>query len=402
MDQLARKGAFFKNAFSPAPWTKPSVASIFTGYYPSQHKVTSVNSKMNPPYQVMSQYFKAKDYAAGGIVSHTLISPKTGYSRGFDFYKMVKFSGNVHDSVTSDQVTDMAIKWLDGNAGKRFFLFLHYFDPHFAYQHHAEFDRTSSYKGKIPPGLAFRQLRDMIPEMSGADKKYIEGLYDEETAFTDKHMGRLLKHLEAKGLDKQTLLVLTADHGEEFFEHDWLGHTRTLYNELIHVPLIFYWPGKVAARTIAENVSTVDILPTFLELLHGDGSEHLKPLPGLSLLPSLIGASKPPSDRALFSEVDFKSAGIQAFKLAVVKENFKLVYDKDTLGYELYDLVKDPDEKRDLAGSDQAALSRLKPLLEEYQAALGGKDTARDQALADQSEGKTPKEVEQLKSLGYL
>ncbi len=140
---------------------------------------------------------------------------------------------------------------------------LHYFNPHYTYMHHPQFDYSSWYKGKIDPNEKFRKLKANSGKYSEDDINFLVGLYREEIKFTDSHIGRLLEELNKRGLDQNTLIIFMADHGEEFLEHGSMGHSHTLYNELTHVPLIFSMTGLVPAQRLEQPaVSTIDIMPT--------------------------------------------------------------------------------------------------------------------------------------------
>lgn len=402
LNRLAKNGVLFKRAYSAAPWTKPSIASIMTSLFPSEHKVNGLNSLFRPELQTMAELFKAEGRPTAGFISHTLIDAKTGYNQGFDEYKIVKFKGNVHDSTTSHQVTDLALDWLKRQGypastsdKKPFFMFLHYFDPHFNYQHHAEFDQTSGYKGPLTAGMGLRALRRAIPTMTKSDIDFLVGLYHEEIAYTDKHIGRLLDNLAASGLSKNTIVILTADHGEEFMRHGKIGHTATLFDELVHVPLIFSLPGVFGPKVVEESVTTIDILPTLFSI---QSDSAVKPeWRGISLKPYLTGQGAPPKDRYFYSEVDFRSSGIKAYKVGVSHQSFKLVYDKPTKVYELYDRAKDPEELHDIAQQNPKMVAELTKKIEEFRSKFQPEGAAPSEEIE-----RSPEEIQQLKSLGYL
>ena len=285
--RLAKEGVLFKNAYSVAPWTKPAIASIFTSLLPSEHKLRDLHDKLDNEHLTMAELLKLRGYATMGKVSHTFLNDKQGFSQGFDSFEVVPFRGNVHHAITSETVSTRALRWLEHQqkvaADQPFFMFLHYFDPHYNYQHHPQFDRTSKYKGKLQPGTDIRELRRLIPELTKEDIQYLVDLYHEEIQYTDYHIGRVIDELRKRGLDRNTLVILTADHGEEFMEHDYIGHTRTLYDELVNIPLIFWLPGQFEPAQIQENVSSLDILPTVLAL-DSKGSELSSKMSGLSFI----------------------------------------------------------------------------------------------------------------------
>jgi choline-sulfatase len=397
---LARAGVRFDRAYAPAPWTKPSIASIFTSKLPSQHKLRDLHDTLDPQAKTIASYLGEQGLLTFGRVSHVFLNKKEGFATGFQDYQVVNFRGNVHKAITSKTVSDQALKWLERRQAdpqnKNFFMFLHYFDPHYNYQHHAQYDRTSGYSGPLKPGMDIRKLRQLIPQLTKADINYLVGLYHEEIAYTDAQIGRVIDQLKQNGMADNTLIIVTADHGEEFLEHDHIGHTRTLYDELINVPLIFYFPKYFKARVVSENVSTMDILPTLLSFDSKRSSADL--FAGISLQSVLTGSNLPPADRQIFSEVDFKSSSIKAYKAGVKEQNLKLIFDKPTKQWELQDLIKDPAELNDQQQALPGDFKRLKPVLEGF---MSNQGDLPSQSQED-SQSKTPEEVEQLKTLGYM
>lgn len=413
IDKLATRGVLFERAYSPAPWTKPAVSSIFTGVFPSVHGVRSINDKLPHEFETLAERLKHHGFKTGGVVSHTLISPEMGYAQGFDTYDIISYKGNIHNVVSSAKVTEMGIEWLKnhivGGSSKvdsdqnTFFLFLHYFDPHNNYFHHKKFDRTSWYKGDLKPGMDIRELRKKIPNMSSDDIKYLKGLYEEEIAYTDYEIGKFLDYFETLEQAKDTLIIFTVDHGEEFLERNTIGHSNTLYDELIKVPLIFVPPTqggsssdkKFVVDRIKDPVSTMDIMPTVLDLLNEKPKSKFN---GVSLKDLLYGGARQSAGN-VFSEVDFKSSYIKANKISLVRDNLKLILDKPTGNFELYDLLQDPAEKKNLFEEfkESEEVRSLLLLIKAYE-----DDFQKGGVQETKPLERSPEELEQLKSLGYL
>jgi arylsulfatase A-like enzyme len=398
IDKLASDGVLFEKAYSSAPWTKPAFASMFTSLFPSVHGVTAFDRVLSEDKFTLGEFFKSKGFSTAGIISHILIQPQFGYAQGFDSYELIPFKGSVHAVISSLKVTDMAAKWLDTNAtnsDKPFFLFLHYFDPHNNYFHHKKFDRTSWYKGPIKSGMGLKEMRALIPKMTPDDVRALRGLYDEEISMTDYSIGLLLEQLKTMGIDDETLIVITADHGEELTDRGFIGHTRSLYDELVRVPFVFFAPGLTPKR-IKEPVSTIDLLPTMMGLL---GEEPMEWMVGKDLSSAILGEELPPT-RPIFNEVDYRAGQITAHKLGVVEGDYKLVFDKDTESYELYNMAKDPKEERDIASEDKAAFARLSAAIQGYKARYQTEAIENQKSVAPKAESQD--KIEQLKSLGYL
>ena len=232
----------------------------------------------------------------------------------------------------------------------------------------------------------------MTPEEVG----FLRARYEEEVQATDRGIGVLLAELDALGRAGDTLVVFTADHGEEFLAHGWLGHTRTLYQELVRVPLIARGPGVPAGRVVREPVSLVSLAPTLLEWLgleHRDRGFH-----GDSLAPLLRGEAPERSGAVPFTEVDFvgrQRRDKDAHKKAVTGERWKLIRDDVTGRVELYDLEVDPDELDDVADARPEVVAELLSALELHLAALGA-----GAAHAEETE-LSAEELAELSALGY-
>ena len=252
-------------------------------------------------------------------------------------------------------MTRQAIGLLDEFAGqdRSFFLFVHYFDPHYNYQRHPEFGFTRESAGRLDGRQGIVALRRLLDTLTPDEVRFLKDLYDEEIRFTDAGIGRLLTHLRTSGLYEDTLIIFTADHGEEFLERGWLGHTRTLYEELLRVPLLIRLPGREGqALVLEEPVSLVSIVPTVLDLLDIEcvGCSFQAP----SLSDPLSGRMAPTTP--IFAEVDFRGSvspktalNKTAFKKAVLLDQFKLIRDETSQEMELYNLSRDPLEREDLS-----------------------------------------------------
>ncbi len=355
IDALARRGVSFTRAYSPAPWTRPAVASLFTGRMPSAHGVEGPLDRLAQRHATLAEELAARGFATGAVTSQPLLRLGSGYRQGFGTYDDSHALGR--EAVTSHRVTDAAIAWLDAHAHERFFLLAYYFDPHDAYQHHEAHDLTSGYPGPLEPGMDVWALRERRASLGPEDVAYLVGLHREEIAQNDAEVGRLLRHLAKLGVERETLVVLTADHGEELMEHGWIGHTRTLYDELLHVPLVVSLPGRIASRSVGDPVSLLDVMPTVLALAGGPTPDAEDGGDGVSLVRALRGDTRALADRALFAEVDYappeagdRRTELTARKTAVVGRRWKLVHDLPTGRFELYDRESDPAERANLWG----------------------------------------------------
>jgi arylsulfatase A-like enzyme len=399
LDRLAREGAAFRRAYAPAPWTQPSLASLYTGQMPSRHGVQRLFDQLAPAHDTLAERMEARGFETAGVTSNELAGARYGFAQGFRHYDESPVGG--HDAITSHRVTDAAIRWLAARRGEKpFFLFVHYFDPHYAFQHHAAHDRTSGYRGWLRPGMDVWELLDARERLAPDDVAYLVGLYREEVAYTDAHVGRLLEHLRSSGLERSTLVVLLADHGEEFMRHGWIGHTRTLYDELLHVPLVVRLPGRIAPRVIDEPVSLLDVLPTLMAL--SEQPDRDAGWEGVSLAPALFEGAALAADRELLAEVSFapgpkdapKFAEKTAFKTALLRGPLKLVHDLLADRFALFDRGADPEELRDLWGARPEQDALRERLLAWERERPAGREGA---PLVP-----TDEEAARLRALGYL
>ncbi len=396
--RLARSSVFLANAQATAPWTQPSLASLLTGLLPAQHGVRVLGGILQEAQETLPELLEARGFETAAIVSHELLGTNYGFGQGFQHFDASHLGG--HGAITSAQVSDAALRWLGERAPERpFFLMVHYFDPHYTYQHHPEHSLTDGYRGPLTPGIGIEKLLALRPELSREDIDYLIGLHREEAAFTDAAIGRLVAQLDASGLGRETLVVLTADHGEEFMERGWIGHTRTLYQELLHVPLLFRHPA-LPARRIEEPVSLLDVAPTLSELLGVAFPEQ--PGAGRSFARSLRNPKVPLGERDVFAEVTYlprtpgneEAERMRAVKTSLQRGSLKAIHDATSDRSELYDLASDPDETRNLHPEHPRA-AELAARLASYEAVAGHASAAQIKSLVEE-------EARRLQELGYL
>jgi len=402
IDRLAAEGVAFTRAQAPSPWTQPSIASLLTGRTPSHHGVLHLFDRLAKRNETLAEMIGELGHATSGVVTHILLEPKLGFAQGFDRFDHSAIAG--HDGICSPRATAIALDELRRLRHQRFFLMVHLFDPHSEYLHHPDFDRTSGYQGPARDwDMEITRLRARRHAMTDADLAYLRDLYREEIAFTDHYVGLLLDKLDDLGLADRTLVILTADHGEEFMEHDWIGHTRFLYDTLLHVPLVFRLPGVLEPARRDDPVSLLDVAPTVMDLATEPPAVDWD---GRSLIPLLRGGEGT-DRRPLFSEVAFVSppdgegdrdAEKDAFLAAVSVGDWKLIHDLVRGEWELYDRAADPGEHEDRYAPDNPVAGELRPLLLEW-------EEGKVDAWGGGIEGPSPMtdaERERLRSLGYV
>jgi arylsulfatase A-like enzyme len=311
IDAFAAKSVLFEHDVAQAPWTLPSYSSFFSGLYCESHGVVHRDHKLGGSFVTFLEKLAQNGYATGAVVSGTFTDSFWGFDQGFDSYddlgmvvdeshpdaaatssgaavtETEAMKAAAHRRVTSPEVANKAIAWLDAHRDQRFALFVHFFDPHEDYVFHPGVSE------RFPP----RPEPSDFPNAVDARRdvtRLMRARYEGEIAYTDQHVGRVLARLEQLGLADDTVVVLFGDHGEAFNEHNldpehpenWkknLGHGGSLFNEQVHVPLIVRVPG-VAPGRVASPTGTIDVGPTLLELCGVDDSgwthqgESLKPM----------------------------------------------------------------------------------------------------------------------------
>jgi arylsulfatase A-like enzyme len=399
--RLAARGTVFQSAISQSCWTMPAFASILTGRYPQQHQATALFGRLRNGEVTLAEVLREAGYATGAVVSHLYVDADHGFSQGFSDFNQDNALGP--RAVSSAGVTDGALTFLRDHRRGPFFLFLHYFDPHYEYRHHEGWSFSSAYSGWLRhEGVDFDNLEQKRHLLDADDLDYLRDLYDEEIAYTDGEIGRLLDGLEHDGLLDDTAIVVVGDHGEEFMERGWMGHSTTLYDDLIHVPMLMVLPGApVARKTVPETVETKSIFPTLLGYL-GVRYRGAEPPAGLLPLLSAPPATDPRGDaaRAAFSSVWVTDAPLSSGKrvrlLSVRTDDWKLIFDETRQRSFLYDVRSDPGETRDVAADKPEVAAVLLDRLNRWWAETGGRDV--DAAPSEAS----PDMRDRLKSLGYL
>jgi arylsulfatase A-like enzyme/Flp pilus assembly protein TadD len=367
IDSLAADGVRFERAFAVVPVTLPSHSSMLTGTYPMLSGMHDFSgNKLSPLQPTLASVLKQAGYQTGAVIAAAVLDSRFGLNQGFDFY-YDHFEFSRLDEANLDEmerpgnvVADMALDWLAKNSQKKFFLWMHLYDPHFPYH----------------PPEPYR-------------REYAERPYDGEIAFADEQVGRLIRFLKEKGIYKNTVIVLCGDHGESLGEHGEKTHGFFIYNATMHVPLIIRLPENAAARVVADPVSLVDLMPTVLGAV---GLEIPSQVQGHSLLPELQ-ANRADRDRVLYGETFLPRIHFNWSELRG-SENTKYHF-IDAPRPELYDLAKDPGEVHNL-------FAEKKAVTEEMHAKLVGiiRDYSAGKEMAEKT-GLDPALMERLKALGY-
>jgi arylsulfatase A-like enzyme len=343
--RLAATGVLFSNAYAQAPWTLASMASLHTGLYPHQHGALTFNTRIRDEATTLAEALKDINYFTIGITSAWFTTRSYGFAQGFDIFDQSQTAGA--DSVTGRGITDSAIRYLQQHRGRKFFLWIHYFDPHGDYVRHPTYGYANGYSGLLRSVLAPAHLNHVKDRLQAEDRQYVLDVYDEEIAYTDEAIGQLLQAVQKLDLLGRSIIVLTADHGEEFLERDKIGHGTKLYQELIHVPLIVAGITGVAFHSTEEPVEIRSVGRTILNLC-GASKVHF---PGADLLTRQKSAEV--QNRGVIFSEGSHAAGSDDRREAAINWGWKLIHNYDDDSYELYDLQEDRQERRNLSRGTQ-------------------------------------------------
>lgn len=387
IDSFGEKAVLFENAISQASWTFPSMASMFTALYPSEARVKNITSTISNEHLTLSEYMKNNFYNTIAVISQIVVSKVYGFSQGFNTFNQ-KHMASVNE-LSSEIITNQAVEYLSKNIDSKFFLWVHYFDPHHHYKNHAEYDYGDNYTGKLPKNLDTRQLNKIESSLNKDDVEYIKDIYDEEISYTDKHIGVLIDSIFNLGLGNNTIIVLTADHGEEFMERTRFGHGSTLYQELIHVPLIVYNPFDTEGmgKRVSNYVEIRNIPKTILSI---SGFEE-----DLFFGFNLLDNEEIHIDRNVIAE-DYGFTEGKTRK-AVINNNWKLINNRDNQISELYKLDSDSGEKNNLITKDEKEINIQREKLHAVLSLIRKKET-KETGKANLSK----EDIKQLKALGYI
>src|SRR6266568_3950960 len=237
IDSLAADSLRFERAYTPVPVTLPAHTVLFTGTYPLLSGIHDFSAnKLGPTQPTLASVLKEHGYTTGAVIGSAVLDSRFGLNRGFDFYYDHFDFNRLQESNLDEMerpgnvVADTALDWLAKNNQKKFFLWMHLYDPHFPYR---------------PPTPYSDQYKDRP--------------YDGEIAFADSQVGRLIRFLKDKGLYQNTIIVLTGDHGESLGEHGEKTHGFFIYNATLHIPVIVHLPDGPAAKTVADLISLPDL-----------------------------------------------------------------------------------------------------------------------------------------------
>jgi arylsulfatase A-like enzyme/uncharacterized membrane protein YbhN (UPF0104 family) len=408
--RLAADGGSIFDGFAHASWTKPSAATLMTSLLPSSHGVMSKPSALSDDVTLIAEVLSEHGYATGGIASNTNLAPSFGFDQGYDEYlylapdylagaresssKLILYQigrrvwfrvkpglrvGDFYQPATV--VNAAAFDFLERHRSARFFLFLHYMDPHDPYFEHPW------------NGRGIDRATNQEPDPAQAEA--MRALYRGEIVYLDRQIGTLLTKLEELGLYDDSVIALVSDHGEEFHEHGGWWHGMTLYEEQMRVPILVKWPK--GNRRAPENsrgyvVGLLDVAPT---LIASSGARAPKAMQGVDL--ALDAGERPERNQLVFAEEDHEGNILRAVRTETwkyIEANEDNPRGLETL--ELYEISEDPTERRNRSGDPAVPVAELRSHADAQERWAETHATeAKEAQLSDSEE-------EALRALGYL
>lgn len=403
IDGFSTESINFSRAISNAPWTKPSMGTLFTSQYPYVHGALNWTDDLADRNLTLAEIFRNANYTTYGIQTNPAITKNHNFQQGFQHY---------HENImgNAQQVADAFIKW-QRHQKKPFFAYLHFMDTHVPYNSPAAFEEI--FQLRENPNFRAGQFETLDVRMltylglSDEDKQNIENLYDSAILYFDFHFARILEELRRTQELDNTIIVLLSDHGEEFWEHGGFAHGHSLYKEVLHVPLLIRYPPKLQPAQVNTFISSKDIYPTLVSL---SGIKIPPNLAGKTLIPAIFNSTSMSYD-PIFSE----GIVLGQEKLSVIEEKKKLIQNtgltyQSTLpllgdltkyvinnhkrSFELYHLDTDFKETSDVMAQQPELARALKNKLSAFSIShgLGKRGVFED----------LNKKREDLKALGYI
>ena len=392
LTELAGRSVVLLNHHAHASRTGPSVASLLTGLHPPSHGVVNplthfvAKGVLADEVTTLAEILRQANYECHGVVTNPNVSERFGFSQGYDSYEYL-------DILTAEEVNRHAAFLLQ-NTTSPFFLYLHYLDPHSPYDAPPDYrDRwvDSMYAGVFDGSHA--QLDEVVAGtliMDESDKTHLEALYDQDIAYFDDKLGELLRLLESHGLSENTLLVVVADHGEEFGDHGSALHGYTLYEEQLHVPCLLHDPRRREPRRIEAITRNVDLAPTLLAQL---GVSWNEPFQGEDLSPLLDGRAEG-DPLEVYAHASLRAVRVVQASSYLANGWKYITHTLPEVREELFDLRTDPLERRNLVFENPIRTEQMRMGLEAMVQVMPVVDGGMVQL--------TPEERQSLKALGYL
>ncbi|MFH1450741.1 MAG: sulfatase, partial [archaeon] len=393
LDSIVENSVVFENSIASSSWTLPSHASLFTGKDPVNHNAVRTHQFLDLKHVTLAEILAEAGYNTVGFAGGPNCKKKFGIAQGvkdhkdrLDFFEhtltyddysianlILEIEPNfltgfgIDGELTSEQINKEVFDWLNQNSEHPFFMFINYFDVHLPYNLGSEYNSLffdESIKQDINTNDLF--YWDRYAELPSGMLEYVIGLYDSEIMYLDQHIKALFNQLDTLEIKENTIIIITEDHGEEFYDHGGFDHSLTLYDEVIKTPLIIYYPKEFEPQKIDARVNTLNIFSTLLEMLDL-GSKIPSNIDSTSLLP-LIENQEGFNETTAFSELYARFYLGETEQKAVSANNWKLITvnpETETLPTSLFDIKEDPAEKNNLYTSEAEKKEELQQIRRE-------------------------------------
>jgi arylsulfatase A-like enzyme len=392
----------FHRAYSPAPWTSPSIASLFTGLFTTRHRTNAHGARLPEAAITLAEILAERGWHTAAFSFNHNVSRKTGFEQGFTDFD--DFLGAAVDYPDMQIMMDRVSGWLDNQPTMPFFLYLQPMNVHGPYRT-PESDRAALLGSLPSEEFVFFEgpMRSIMREhrieaRDRVEQPYLQSLvdqYDTAIRYSAQQIATLLKNLKRRGLYDDALIIITSDHGEELFDHGGFAHGYTLHDEVLHIPLYWKLPGQTQGRDVDATVTLMDVFSTVLDVL-GVGLEH--DVDGVSLRDHLFGDKDPATTDARLHQVNFqgrckaRAIAIGKYKLIEIESDYAGRHDEVLL----FDLEADPDERRNIVNKRPKVARKLSARLDREFSALSAKRLPQAKNASEELD------EERLRALGYI
>jgi len=397
IDAWAAGGVVFDDAQAHSGWTLPSMASLFTGLLPHEHRAMrhpvdqDLFARLGPEHLTLAEVYRSSGHRTAGFGNNTFLAPMFGLQQGFDHYEQRAADFGQHRS--AEETVDAALAWLTAESHEAF-LMVHLMEPHLDYDPPASTAGAFTEGIEPPLQVPFGDHDKVNPYIEGTEtpspaaQDYIQRVYDEEILAVDQAFGRILDGVAARG--RPAWIVLTADHGEEFWDHGGFEHGQHLLRELVRVPLVVGGPG-VTPRRVVEPVSHSDL---FVTLVDQSGAAPAHPSQGLDLSEVLRGSAQVPTGRVILGENCLYGSDC----LAAYRDGVRFQLRPQVGNAALY--RRGPDGQAEVVWEDPGARAREGQAL--FDALVQRRGSVAPIELGDDLVRVSEETIEQLRSLGYV
>jgi len=405
IDALSKEGMILTDFYTNAPWTKPSMVSLFTSLIPLKHGVVSATNILFSPSLTLGRIAKEigyKTYLFNG--GNVFLQHKFGLTQGFDFYIQPEELTTMSVGGNAQKLIQQVIDVLKEEKKAPFFSYIHFMDAHLPYNDN-KFNELFTKRKYLKPGIGPQEItaqlvREMTEEgkISLAQKEYIEDIYDAQIRDIDDSIGKLIKKLKDWNIFNNTIIIVTSDHGEEFWDHNNFEHGHTLYNELMSIPFIITGPN-IEPGVVSERLRIIDVAPTLLDFIGRNKFESMQGKSFYPLLNTSIREAK--GDMPVVMSGTFfgdEKYGIMEGEYSFIYNSSSTERKRPLLGYhnknkfELYNIISDPDEKSNL--SQVKNIAPYKKKLYEYINMYSN--------VKAETTRLTEEQKEKMKALGYI